>query len=774
MKKKLTFRFSLFLFGSFSSFFFLQQSAQAQWQLMNGPITCFAKKPNNLDIIYAGDAYGLIRISTDKGATWKVAAKLGVGIKDIAFIDASKGFVATDQSGLIFVTVDGGLTWQKKQIVDPAKPKDPYRFKSTSRIIVVDGSTVFFDVYSHPISNPSEAETIVTRDGGLTYEVAYAPGNLYHVAGDTMVAFGRKKDPLFALEYFTVFRSLDKGKSWSTYQYRPAGAGSALNGNGINYAFFFTSKEYLLTVNKSLGSDAQLYKTVDGGITFTTVTKPGSLNAKVEWLHFKDRLNGVAIMNQNGPTFVTNNGGASWTQATKGGGHFPGIYLGNETLLTDFNGRTTTSTTYGTEWTPQSDPLNSVNGGATASLVFLQVVNKDVAYASLGGLVSGSFQGTTLVKTSNGGISWHNVLNASNVAYKGEAYGFLAPDTFLAFQSSGFATMRIVLTKNGGKTFTTQSEDFRLGSLDATPKFRFIDKKNSIAYCKGGTVDLWLSNDTGSTWSHLPTFTSAQIPGVIVDIAAPSLNSWYLLVDQGRKVFRSTNQGTSWNEVTNGISFVCGAGGAGQSLYFVNDTTGYVFGCGGNLFKTTDGAKTWTNLKSTLPALISNNSFTFMDFRTSQEGYLLGSSTNYTAQTNDLTAWNVSASLPTGTRRVDFSDENSGGAVLGTGFYYSFGGPVEFVTDTVQATVLPVGLSEVLLEGKHVSIYPNPTETQFRVMAVDNGLYEISISDLSGREVLRTVAQNKEEIAVSQLRKGLYLVTVRSGDASFCQKLLIK
>ncbi len=59
-----------------------------------------------------------------------------------------------------------------------------------------------------------------------------------------------------------------------------------------------------------------------------------------------------------------------------------------------------------------------------------------------------------------------------------------------------------------------------------------------------------------------------------------------------------------------------------------------------------------------------------------------------------------------------------------------------------------------------ISIYPNPVSDYITVDLKDNNIYECSISDITGRNVLKTTIQNRTNISLQQLPNGLYYITL--------------
>ncbi len=81
----------------------------------------------------------------------------------------------------------------------------------------------------------------------------------------------------------------------------------------------------------------------------------------------------------------------------------------------------------------------------------------------------------------------------------------------------------------------------------------------------------------------------------------------------------------------------------------------------------------------------------------------------------------------------------------------------------------PVGLNENVIKGEHLSVYPNPTSSLFKVDAKD----VLLISVLSGNgHVLLTETNN--EVDVSSLSNGLYILKVQTLVGVYMEKILKK
>jgi len=88
-------------------------------------------------------------------------------------------------------------------------------------------------------------------------------------------------------------------------------------------------------------------------------------------------------------------------------------------------------------------------------------------------------------------------------------------------------------------------------------------------------------------------------------------------------------------------------------------------------------------------------------------------------------------------------------------------------------TLIATGINEVI--DASTEIYPNPANTSLNVVSNSIGINTISICNLHGQEVLNTeVNANQIRLNTSNLAKGVYIIDIKSNDASVKRKLIIE
>jgi photosystem II stability/assembly factor-like uncharacterized protein len=130
---------------------------------------------------------------------------------------------------------------------------------------------------------------------------------------------------------------------------------------------------------------------------------------------------------------------------------------------------------------------------------------------------------------------------------------------------------------------------------------------------------MYKSTDAGKTWTHLGLRDAQQIPQIVVDPADPNRLFVAVLghpygPNEERGIFRSTDGGRSFqkvlykNEFTGGIDVILDPSNS-QTVYAAMWQAqqgpwenAYFGGPASGLFKSTDGGTTWNELKSGLPA----------------------------------------------------------------------------------------------------------------------------------------------------------------------------
>ncbi|TAH25339.1 MAG: T9SS C-terminal target domain-containing protein [Cytophagales bacterium] len=729
----------------------------SNWQLMNGECSAICNVPQKPSTIYIGDKYGVIRKSTDKGFTWKLSARTISQVTNIKFISENVGFATNFSSDIIYATEDAGMTWKEKNIIDPNEPNTFMRFGTFNKMIPINETTMFFKI---PNSRAKAGfyEVLTTRDAGKTFNIEFAPLNMFHISGDTLIAFEFALDP-FGRSNSRISKSIDAGKSWEKSSTAPKGINSTLDISGVKYVYFVNSNFFYFTSGND--SDKNLYQSKDGGVTITAAPKPND-NSKVNWIHYKDIKNGLIHTSADvTPLYQTSDGGNTWTAINSLKTSAPIMDMKNNELISLEFSRTLYSNDYGLTWKHQSDyPYTiQVNKPPTSSTYnyFVQAVDSKTYFCSTG---------EYLLRSDDEGLTWKYVTNANNEKYPGLSYHCVSSDSIIQIKSSNNGLLGAYFSTDGGKTMKPSNtlNIFFNGSLDAIPRFSFLkgNKKNAIAYATLGNPNFWYTKDGGATWVKTASPTNSNIN--VFNFQMVALDAWFFIgVSNGKAVvYKSSDQGATWKDITGSTINISKSSQMASALgvYFVNKSLGYVFSDNGVFYKTTDGGESWVSIKSSLPTTHSSANFELMIFRTEKEGHLT-SFGKFTLVSKDNISWEI-GTFPSG-RAIDFVNETNGAMILQYGYFLKYFDNQALVKENVVANVTSVENSNSM--NKNFVVFPNPFTDELEIFTKEESL-QLSVYDLLGNEILRNLEINNGKTnALNTLPNGVYILKNKQHQA---------
>ncbi|MGB7068480.1 MAG: YCF48-related protein [Pyrinomonadaceae bacterium] len=239
----------------------------------------------------AGDN-GLIASTDDSGRTWKkYPLNATKGINEIYFRNNDNGYLVAGRK--MFVTKDGGLSWNETIIFDPADFKDSspeflsIRFADKKRGVVI-GSVQNRD------ENVIDSLVMKTEDGGVTWQRIFVPSKkeLYHLD------FVGESRCWIVGDGGLILASVDGG---STFQVQRSGTGRSL----YNVDFRDQDKGY------AVGSKGVILRTENGGRGWESVTT-GYADSLMR-VDFADDKNGW-IVGYHGMILRSSDRGRTWSK----------------------------------------------------------------------------------------------------------------------------------------------------------------------------------------------------------------------------------------------------------------------------------------------------------------------------------------------------------------------------------------------------------------------------------------------------------------------------
>lgn len=234
---------------------------------------------------------------------------------------------------------------------------------------------------------------------------------------------------------------------------------------------------------------------------------------------------------------------------------------------------------------------------------------------SLHGYISGV--NGFLQRTTDGGNSWTNISPTA----AGDLYGlyFVSHDEGYIGSNNG----DIFKTSNGGTNWakvTTPSNAFGYGS------FAFIT--SDTGYAGGGAPStvgsLLRTTDRGLTWNNVP------IPGLssVYDIIFVNQSTGFIC-GMDNQIFKTTDGGKSWTQATVNLSTAASSSILLSKIKFSNSGIGYCVGYAvfleaNFILKSTDNGSTWNQIPSPPQTHSSSDSYTSLFITHTNEVYITG------------------------------------------------------------------------------------------------------------------------------------------------------
>ncbi len=573
----------------------------------------------NVDAVYGGGIYK----STDFGETWSLLpSTIGGYISNFRNVlrmdvDPSGNIYAVTKNynytggvgtyttaGGLYRTTNGGSSWIKISNTSISA------YYAGTDVISLSSSIILFSTDSDGIYRTTNSGTNWTKIASSLPTTGYNriamskdPNNssiIYAVFSATST-----DSPYYGLR--GIYKSIDGGVNWSALGTPP----TLTSAGGLSYLSAQGWYDNVIAVNPFnsnhiYAGGMEMIKSTNGGSNWSQLTYwyPGYGSPYVHADHhviaFDPNNSGTIYEGDDGGLFKTTDNGTSWTAMNNGleitqfygGSVYPtgSTYYGG----TQDNGHL--KYTSGTNWTQSAGG----DGGYAAQ----DQSNSSIAYEE--------YVYLQMSKTSNWGSSWNSCTSGLTDAGNGNLCLFIAPFTMNP-ENSGVliaGSDKVWITSNSAGSWTQSSN-----TLVSGQKVSAVTVVNTSSNYLGfaGTTDgqiykcTSLNPATGiDTWTSItPTGNNgAWVRRIVVDLTNKNkiyaCYSGFNNTGSGRHVWVSTNQGTSWTDISTGLPDI-----PVHSLVIdpANSNTLYV-GTETGIYQSTNGGTSWSSFNSGMPSYV--------------------------------------------------------------------------------------------------------------------------------------------------------------------------
>lgn len=667
-------------------------------------------------------------------------------------VNAGGGSLAYDGDG-VYSSDDGGLTWESKGLEEVG---------SIGKVIIdpLDDETVFVGAMGPLFRNDTNRGVYRSLDGGDTWEqvlfIAENTGIVDMVIHPTnsdiiyAVAWQRERtveNRTYGGENSGIYKSIDGGDTWSELTTGLPTEASQKGRISIDIAQSNPDVLYTSYVD-AIGSIQGNYKTSDGGDTWVEINSSNIVNVGFHWWFggiFVDPTDENVLFYLGFDMKKSTDGGLSWspifTQVHVDQHAFAFNTMNSDEVLLGNDGGLYVSSDGGT--TSQQD-LNLPITQFYRFYVDPQDENK----------IYGGSQDNSTIRTTTAGLSDWEIING------GDGFQPLVRDdntnVIYALSQRG----NLVRSTNDGNSFTSI-----LTGIDPTDRFNwdtaiaFDPANNDILYF--GTQRVYQTTNTGTSWTAIsPDLTNGSGNGNLsfgtitsIEVSPLDSNIIYTGADDGN-VYRTLDGGNTWENISAALPdrWVTRVQSDPEDATTVYVTfSGYRFGEDtGHVYRSTDNGSNWEDVTNNLPDIPVN------DIEIDAFGNLfLGTDIGVLSSLNQGDSWEpFGENMPSVVVNDLHFDANSEYLYAGT---YGRSSYKIDVSNNALSVDDNFALSEIKL-----TLFPNPTKDVVTIGY--NGIEdEVEIYDQLGRKIRSTTMEGTSmQMNISDMPSGIYIVKIGS------------
>ena len=253
------------------------------------------------------------------------------------------------------------------------------------------------------------------------------------------------------------------------------------------------------------------------------------------------------------------------------------------------------------QWIEQSAGFTTASRGIRN----FSIVDANIVWASAYDGSGSNANIQEFTKTVDGGATWTpGTIDVGNTGLGiGMIHARSATKAYVvAYANAAGQTQGIFVTEDGGATWTRQTTADYQGSTSFSNVVYFWNDNDG--FCMGdplnGEYELYTTTDGGTTWvavdgANIPDPISTEY-GYAGEYATNGDNIWFS-TNKGR-IYHSTDKGYTWTVAQTPVSDFGGTN-MSATFDFSSATKGLIVDNNNNLYETTDGGDTWTDITNT-------------------------------------------------------------------------------------------------------------------------------------------------------------------------------
>lgn len=560
-----------------------------------GRLNCVRFHPTNPNIIFVGAPAGGLWKTTDGGTSWSTTTDMlpTLGVSDIAidFTDANIMYIGTgdmdasDTYGVgVLKSIDGGITWNITGL----------------NFTIMQGRSVNRVMISPNNHNMIYAGTSVglfrSLDAGVSWSRVLSVNGIKDIEfkpGDASV--------MYACSAVTFYRSINSGASFNSIT-----AGLPFFTSVSRLAIAVTPADpnyiYLLYSDNVSNSFKAIYRSTDGGLTFTLQTDyPNLLGYDPDGL------------DSGGQGWYTLSIAASPVNAEQ-------IVVGGVNVWESFDGGYTwfiSSHWYGAGGLPyvHADIHDLIYRPGTADLFaacdggIFKTIDDGATWNDLSsGLQIGQMYRLGCSATNPDFVTqgWQdNGTNSYNAGTWNYILGGDGMETFIDWSSAAYVygeyqNGALQRSSNGGISFTDITSGITETGTWITP---WVQDPISSTTIYAGFKNVWKSINRGNSWTKISSFNSS-----LTCLEVAKTNPLYIYASNGSQIYRTIDGGITWTTL---IAPLAGTGTITHVAVSTTDPTkiwmtrsGY--SADNKIYKSSDAGDNWINVSYGLPNIPAN------------------------------------------------------------------------------------------------------------------------------------------------------------------------